>query len=326
MAATARQTPLTCHGHTRPVVDLDYSDTTEDGFFIISACKDGLPMLRKGDTGDWVGTFQGHKGAVWSAKVDRTATKAVTGSADFSCKVWNAVTGEEMMSLPHKHIVRAVSFTIDASKVVTACQDKKMRLFDLDNPENPIVEVAGHTGVVKNIYTVNDALWLSGSEDKTLKLWDAGTLENVKTVEVPGPVKGLTLTQDRQTVLAAHGNSVGFYSAQDLSHIKTVDIKSPVNSADWHPNGKKFVVGGEDFYLHVMDYESGEELEVYKGHHGPVHCVRFSPDGEIYASGSEDGTVRLWQTNVGQPYGLWQYPEHGNGGEANASNSEEIKA
>jgi len=59
---TLRQIPITCSGHTRPVVDLRFSDITPYSYFLISACKDGLPMLRDGDTGDWVGTFDGHKG------------------------------------------------------------------------------------------------------------------------------------------------------------------------------------------------------------------------------------------------------------------------
>ena len=89
-----------------------------------------------------------------------------------------------------------------------------------------------------------------------------------------------------------------------LDKIKEVDIPCPVNSASLHPDRKIFVCGGDDFKLYKYDYESGAEIESFKGHFGPVHCVRFSPDGELYASGSEDGTLRLWQTEVITTYFL----------------------
>lgn len=78
-----------------------------------------------------------------------------------------------------------------------------------------------------------------------------------------------------------------------------------------------------DPWVRVYGLVDGNEMELYKGHHGPVHAVMYSPDGEMYASGSgeplfqytwlrliheitEDGTIRLWQTTPGKTYGLWQ--------------------
>jgi len=87
------------------------------------------------------------------------------------------------------------------------------------------------------------------------------------------------------------------------------DSIKEVNEQFKNPDATTFVVGGSsDFWARVYDFSTGKELEVHKGHHGPVHCVHFAPDGATFASGSEDGTIRLWQSGDVKAYGLWQEP------------------
>ena len=73
--------------------------------------------------------------------------------------------------------------------------------------------------------------------------------------------------------------------------------------------------------MYKCSASTGEKLESHKGHFGPIHSVRYSPDGRLYASGSEDGTLRLWQHTVGENYGLWKLVTTANGTEEAAASA-----
>lgn len=75
----------------------------------------------------FLGTFEGHKGAVWSVCLDGSGKLAATGSADFTAKLWDTAEGTERLSLAHMHIVRAVELSPDGAYLTTGSADKVRR-------------------------------------------------------------------------------------------------------------------------------------------------------------------------------------------------------
>ncbi|XP_066321446.1 uncharacterized protein [Miscanthus floridulus] len=290
--------PTVCHGHSRPVVDLFYSPVTPDGYFLISASKDSNPMLRNGETGDWIGTFQGHKGAVWSACLDTNALRAASEGCCISSKIWDALTGDVLHSFEHKHIVRACAFSEDTHMLLTGGFEKILRIYDLNRPDATPREIDKSPGSVRTVtWLHSDQTILSSCTDLGgVRLWDVRSGKIVQTLETKSPVTSAEVSQDGWFITTTDGSSVKFWDANHFGLVKSYNMPCAVESASLEPKcGNKFVTGGEDMWVRVFDFFTGEELACNKGHHGPVHCVRFTPVGESYASGSEDGTIRIWQ-------------------------------
>ena len=331
-----RQIPIVCPGHTRPlaelqftsIADVDPADTADAAAnekadanaapcrtFLISACHDKCPMLRDGTTGDWIGTWQGHKGAVWSCRLDPKAYLAATASGDFSAKVWDAITGKELMAFPHKHIVKTVDFSPDSKRLATGGHEGLLRVFDLANPQAQPIAVAQSPDrkiTITKLSWLDDATVLAAGADGNIRFWDvsgggssAPTLSQTLTVDAE--VRDMELsrpTNGKIMLTVAHGTTVSFFDLTDgtgtgkLLHAHKMPIHfREEGGATLHPDGTRFVAGGSDLWVRVFDFATGEELECHKGHHGPIRCLRYAPDGRTYATGSEDGTIRIWKTD-----------------------------
>ncbi|KAL4074506.1 WD40-repeat-containing domain protein [Scleroderma yunnanense] len=311
MISQFKAVPLVAPGHTRPVTHLSFSSIAPDGtYLLVSSCKDGNPMLREW-TGDWIGTFLGHKGAVWSTKLSSDTSRAVSGSADFTAKVWDTYSGQPLHSFPHNHIVRTVAISPNSNHIITGGQEKKVRIFDLQKPDaQPSLLCdngsTSHDGTVKSVVWFGDYTVATASEDCHLKWWDVRTSKSIRSLTFPNPITSMELSSQTGRLVVTSGKTVAFIHAiPDSTPAHSLTLLYQPSSATVHPILQdRFVTGSlEDQWvrIHGMD---GEEREILKGHHGPVHCVEFSPDGEVYASGS--GTIRLWQTTPGKTYGLWQ--------------------
>lgn len=291
-------------------------------------------MLRDGLTGDWIGTFIGHKGAVWSARLSEDATLAATGSADFSAKVWDTFSGETLCTLQHNHIVRAVAFPPQAKPQVLATggMEKKLRIFDLsrtvqspgEGPTNgangvsetpPSFEIGPgeHQGAIKSIIWSRDPnIMTTAADDKKIRWWDLRSRSCIASHDVAGlPTScelnsGLNGNPDGIVSVAAGKNIYFFDGSRPGQLMKHIQTEREVASVALNGHIKRFTTGcPNDTWVHVWDFESGRELETGRGHHGPVWTTCFSPDGKLYATGSEDGTVKLWKFTDG-PYGLWR--------------------
>ncbi|KAJ1722343.1 hypothetical protein LPJ61_005938 [Coemansia biformis] len=307
LLSQTQQISLACAGHTRPVVQLTFSNTTASNHcFLISACKDGKPILRDGPTGDWLGTFIGHKGAVWSAMLSSDATRAVTASADYTAKVWDAVAGQEVVTLAHSNIVKGADFCGDAGTVATGAQDKTVRVFDVRRPDAPST-VAVHGAAVRCVkWSKHRGVVVSADSDRTISITDLRAPAAVKTLEIDG-IANVSLASDGRLLSCAAGKRISIWDLDAFKMAKDFAVDYEVSVAAVNPARTRIVAGGRsDLLIRSCDFETGSQLDAHKGHHGPVHDACFSPDGQIYATGSEDGTVRLWQTTPGTEYGLWQ--------------------
>jgi serine-threonine kinase receptor-associated protein len=227
--------------------------------------------------------------------LNNDACKAATGSADFSARLWDACSGEQVHEFKHNHIVRAVNFNQSSTKLATGGMEKVVRVFDINSPSSEPATLAPGPSGVRNLTWIqgDNLLCCTHVDTPGISVYDMRSHELVKTLATDTPTN-IEVTYCGSFITAADSSSVHVFNSSTLEQVAHMAVPYTVETASFWPSTRRLVTGATDMWVRLHDLDSGAELEVNKGHHGPVHTVSFAPTGDAYASGSEDGTIRIW--------------------------------
>ena len=156
----------------------------------------------------------------------------------------------------------------------------------------------GHSRTVNSVaYSPNGKRIISGSDDRTIKIWDANTGECLQTLKGHSDyVKSVAYSPDGTKIISgSYDNTVKIWDANTGQCIKTLKGHSGrVNSVAYSPDGKRIISGSDDNTIKIWDANTGECLKTFEGHLDIIWSVAYSPDGTKIVSGSEDKTIKIW--------------------------------
>jgi guanine nucleotide-binding protein subunit beta-2-like 1 protein len=192
--------------------------------------------------------------------------------------------------------------------ILSASRDKSLIVWKLTRDDAnygvPHKSLVGHSHFVSDVVMSSQGLFaLSGSWDKTLRLWDLSTGRSTrKFVGHTNDVMSVAFSTDNRQIVSGSRdrtiklwNTLGVckYTIQEDSHSEWVSCVRFSPSA----SNPIIVSCGWDKIVKVWNLTNCKLKTNHIGHSGYLNCVTVSPDGSLCASGGKDRQAMLWDLN-----------------------------
>ena len=169
-------------------------------------------------------------------------------------------------------------------------------LFDVSTRHNRIATLQEHTGRVASVaFSPDGTLLASGSWDRTLKLWDVATRQNIDTLAGQRGINSVAFSPDGTRLASGSDDKVELWDVATRQSIDTLEGQRRVSAVAFSPDGTRLASGSWDGTLKLWDVATRQNIDTLEGHKA-ISAVAFSPDGTTLASGGSDGdrTLKLW--------------------------------
>ncbi|KAJ8392364.1 hypothetical protein AAFF_G00077280 [Aldrovandia affinis] len=287
---------------------------SQDGLKIASCGSSSTVQVFKTSSGERILEIQAHDDDVLCCAFSPDDKFLATCSSDKKVKIWNAERGTliRVYEDEYEEQVNHCQFTNTRRRILLAtCSNDPFTNTKLWNVNKPSSQntMFGHTEPVNHCCFSPDDTYLStSSNDGTLRLWEVSSANEWKSINIgiffpeqneeTVMVKCSAWSADGKRVICAVKNAVLVFdvaTAELLSDIWTSHL-STVQFCDSCPNSQLVALALSHYAVELWDLKSNKKVADCTGHLSWVHCVRFSPDGSLLLSSSDDQTVRLWET------------------------------
>jgi WD40 repeat protein len=248
--------------------------------------------------------------------------------------VWDAACADERPILQldtggHMAAVRGVAFTPDGNQLVSAGEDKVIRVWDLTSGKT-VRTIRGEIalGIPGKIYAMAlslDGKWLAAGGDlatfdgtevqggkapQTIRLYDFKSGKLVALLKGhTNVIRSLAFSPDGSKLISGSSDhtaiiwDTGVRSGVRLSAPKLLHRleghKADIFTAVFSPDGRRAVTGSYDKDLRLWQVSNGTQIARMAGHTDKVYRVAIARDGTI-ASGDISGAILLWDGRNGR--------------------------
>jgi WD40 repeat protein len=304
--ARSGQPLRTLKGHSDSVSAAAFSP---DGGRIVSGDVDKALKLWDASTGQLLHNLAGHTNAVGSVRFSPGGGEILSGSSDGTFKLWDVPSGRLLRSYETSGGLSSAVLSPDA-RTVLAAGGEALELWDVATGEMLHTFGIRLSAVVAVALSPDGTKVLSGSNDNTIKLWDAATGRLARVIKASDAVTSIAFSPEGRRVVSA---SAGSEDPPRPDKLELWDVASgkllndfagdlsAVSTVAFSSDGSKLLTAGayeSDTALQLWDAPTGKLLRGFKTTTG-VFAAAFFPDGKKLVSGGSN-LVQLWDAANGK--------------------------
>lgn len=271
---------------------------------VVTASADGSIRLWDADTGSELVSVRGHDGRVLTAAFSASGDHILTGSDDGTARLWNARGPVEIATLDNGVKLKAALFISDGANVVTAGEDGRAKIWTRAK-ERVGTELLGHSDQILSLAISPDQTKiLTGSKNRTARLWDAESGRLEQTYQHKDEVEGVIFSSDGTHFVARQKNGAAILWSNAGSEVARIE-GGFINAASFSPDQRRILIGTNSGYVRLWNVASRAIEPAWanpcegasacpRKHEYAVNAVHFSPKGDWAVSTGHDNIAKIW--------------------------------